>query len=120
MHPCPNHNIVRVSRADGYFLCASAQLCRKGHRAKIYSKGHDPGVRFQCPRVALPCIRPNSEYLSLHETHMITKKDTSFQGFALPYFAAEIALKPQFRAFFDALQQQGALHARDLVILNIP
>ena len=55
-------------------------------------------------------------YLSLHKTHMIVKTDTSFQGFALPHFAAEIALKPQIRAdFFDALKQPGALRARDLV-----
>ena len=64
---------------------------------------------------AVPCIRPNFEYLSLHKTHMIVKTDASFQGFALPHFAAEIALKPQFCNFFDALKQPGALRARDLV-----
>ena len=46
---------------------------------------------------------------------MIVNKDTSFRGFALPHFAAEIALKPQFRALFDALKQPCSLRARDLV-----
>ena len=60
----------------------------------------------------MPCIRPNSEYLSLQKTHMIVKKDTRVPGFALPHFAAEIALS--FVHFFDALKQPGALRARDL------
>ena len=45
----------------------------------------------------------------------MAKKDTSFQGFALPHFADEIALRPEFCALFGALKQQGALSARDLV-----
>ena len=57
----------------------------------------------------------NFEYLSLHKKHMIVKTDTSIQGFALPHLRLKLHKKPQFRAFFDALKQPGALRARDLV-----
>ena len=64
---------------------------------------------------AVPCRRPSVEYLSLQKTQMILRKRISFQGFAPPHFAAEIAQKPQCCALFSPLKQAGALCAHDLV-----